>query len=92
MHEAAKRGNYDMIKECLKNNVKKLLYFKLFHHYMRFIVFKTKKVSTHSLDKAGNTPLHWAAYGGHVDCAKILLESSKLVINLQVRFKFEFEF
>jgi ankyrin repeat protein len=85
MHEAAKRGNYDMIKECLKNNVKKL---KLFHNFARLTLIETKKVSTHSLDKAGNTPLHWAAYGGHVDCAKILLESSKLVINLQVRFKF----
>lgn len=33
----------------------------------------SNKVSVNSLDKAGCTPLHWAAHGGHVDCARILL-------------------
>ena len=36
MHDAAKRGNIEFLKECLDN-----------------------KVSANSLDKAGNTPLHW---------------------------------
>ena len=28
------------------------------------------------MDKAGNTPLHWAARGGHVDVFKLLLEKN----------------
>ncbi|EGD80162.1 osteoclast-stimulating factor 1 [Salpingoeca rosetta] len=34
----------------------------------------TNGVSPNALDKAGATPLHWAARGGHVDCAEELLK------------------
>ncbi len=61
MHEAAKRGNCDFLKECIGN-----------------------KISVNSLDQAGNTPLHWAAYGGHVDCVELLFQSDNLIVNLQV--------
>lgn len=60
MHEAAKRGNYDFLKECIDN-----------------------KVSVNSLDKAGNTPLHWASYGGHIECVELLFHSQNLILNLQ---------
>jgi len=26
-------------------------------------------------DSVGNTPLHWSALGGHVDCVKMLLDA-----------------
>ena len=61
MHEAAKRGNYEFLKECIGN-----------------------KISVNSLDQAGNTPLHWASYGGHVDCVELLFQSDNLIVNLQV--------
>ena len=37
-----------------------------------------------SLDKAGSTPLHWAAHGGHIECMKALMEVPKCEINVQV--------
>ncbi len=37
------------------------------------------------LDKAGSTPLHWAAHGGHVECLQTLLAEPKCEINVQVR-------
>ena len=84
MHEAAKRGNYDMLKECLKNNVCNGKFIKIFELIFLTQLYLQKKVSCNSFDKAGNTPLHWAAYGGHIDCVKLLLDSSNSIINLQV--------
>ena len=36
------------------------------------------------LDKAGSTPLHWAAHGGHVDCMETLLAVPNCEVNVQV--------
>ncbi|XP_028411758.1 osteoclast-stimulating factor 1-like [Dendronephthya gigantea] len=41
------------------------------------------KVSVNGLDKAGCTPLHWAAQGGHAECVSILLQQSRIQINVQ---------
>ena len=35
-------------------------------------------------DKAGSTPLHWAAHGGHVECARLLMEVHNCQVNVQV--------
>lgn len=43
------------------------------------------KVSVNGLDKAGNTPLHWAAYGGHADCIVELVRTPGLLIDVQNR-------
>jgi len=45
------------------------------------------QVSVNSLDKAGSTPLHWAAHGGHVECIKALLAVPNCEVSVQVRAK-----
>ena len=40
-------------------------------------------VSVNSLDKSGSTALHWAARGGHVECATTLLKYPKIQLNAQ---------
>ena len=37
-----------------------------------------------SLDKAGSTPIHWAAHGGHIEVMKALLAISNCEFNVQV--------
>ncbi|PVD19643.1 hypothetical protein C0Q70_20133 [Pomacea canaliculata] len=60
LHDAAKRGNMDFMKECIRN-----------------------RVSVNGLDKAGSTPLHWAAHGGHIACLETLLKEPKCEVNVQ---------
>ncbi|XP_077988866.1 osteoclast-stimulating factor 1-like [Glandiceps talaboti] len=43
----------------------------------------TNGVSVNGLDKAGSTPLHWASYGGYIDCMKALLAKPKIQVNVQ---------
>lgn len=43
----------------------------------------TNNVSVNSLDKAGSTPLHWAAHGGHVDCLTALLKVPNCQVSVQ---------
>ena len=50
-------------------------------HMKFFFVFQ---VSVNSLDKAGSTPMHWAAHGGHIECMKALIQASNCNINVQV--------
>uniref|UniRef100_A0A0B7AHD2 Osteoclast-stimulating factor 1 n=1 Tax=Arion vulgaris TaxID=1028688 RepID=A0A0B7AHD2_9EUPU len=60
LHDAAKRGNTDFMRECLHN-----------------------RVSVNGLDKAGSTPIHWAAHGGHIECLKTLLDVQNCEVNVQ---------
>jgi len=39
------------------------------------------KASVIGLDKAGNTPFHWACYSGQMECVKLLLPLSLSIIN-----------
>ncbi|XP_043229485.1 osteoclast-stimulating factor 1-like isoform X1 [Amphibalanus amphitrite] len=41
------------------------------------------RVSVNGLDKAGNTALHWAARGGHLECAEALLAVPTVCVNVQ---------
>ncbi|KAH7964931.1 hypothetical protein HPB49_002576 [Dermacentor silvarum] len=43
----------------------------------------SNKVSVNSLDKAGCTALHWAAHGGHEECARILLSIPGVQVDVQ---------
>ncbi|KAL3865896.1 hypothetical protein ACJMK2_043244 [Sinanodonta woodiana] len=40
-------------------------------------------VSVNGLDKAGSTPVHWAAHGGHTECLVELLKVPNCEINVQ---------
>lgn len=52
IHEAAKRGYTEQIKEALV----------------------TDKDGINKKDSLGNTPLSWAASGGHLEAVKLLIE------------------
>jgi ankyrin repeat protein len=41
------------------------------------------RMSVNGLDKAGSTPLHWAAHGGHVDCVQRLLSVPNCEVDVQ---------
>jgi ankyrin repeat protein len=41
----------------------------------------TNRVSANGLDKSGSTALHWAASGGHEDCAQALLRIPGIELN-----------
>ncbi|XP_033749900.1 osteoclast-stimulating factor 1-like [Pecten maximus] len=43
----------------------------------------SNQVSVNGLDKAGSTPLHWAAHGGHMDCLHVLLQVPNCQVNVQ---------
>lgn len=43
----------------------------------------SNQVSVNGLDRAGSTPLHWAARGGHLHCLLRLLQVPQVQINVQ---------
>jgi len=43
----------------------------------------TNGVSVNGLDKAGATPLHWAARGGHMECVQAILACDNVLISVQ---------
>lgn len=43
-------------------------------------------VSVNGLDKAGATPLYWAAHGGHTDCVEALLSVPNISLDSQVSY------
>jgi len=42
-------------------------------------------VSVNGLDKAGSTPVYWAAHGGHTNCLQTLLTVPNITMNSQVK-------
>lgn len=41
------------------------------------------KIGLNGIDKSGSTALYWAAHGGHIECAQLLLDNSYINLNVQ---------
>lgn len=87
LHEAARRGNMDMLAECLRERVSvnsldksgaTPLYWASHGGHAPAVdtLLKDPKVAVSVQNKLGDTPLHAAAYKGHVECVRLLLASS----------------
>lgn len=76
LHDASKRGNVDLIKELLNQGAS--ANGKLFYR-SSCVTYTLSFVNLLGLDKAGNTPLHWAARSKHIDAVQVLLAKSPLI-------------
>ncbi|CAJ0943968.1 unnamed protein product, partial [Mesorhabditis belari] len=85
LHEAAKRGNIEFLKECLQNEVSinsldksgsTALYWACHggHVEMTSYLLQNTKINILAKNKIGDTALHAAAWRGHPDCVRLLLE------------------
>ena len=63
LHEAAKRGNFPFLQECLTNRVSFTVH--VVWCVLIMLASWNVQVSVNGLDKSGSTALHWAASGGH---------------------------
>ena len=41
------------------------------------------KIALNGVDKSGSTALYWAAHGGHLECANILLQNQYINVDVQ---------
>ncbi|EGT39709.1 hypothetical protein CAEBREN_00026 [Caenorhabditis brenneri] len=87
LHEAARRGNMDMLAECLRERVSvnsldksgaTPLYWAAHGGHTTAVktLLEVPKVAVSVQNKLGDTPLHAAAYKGHVECVRLLLTAS----------------
>lgn len=87
LHEAARRGNMDMLAECLRERVSvnsldksgsTPLYWAAHGGHAAAVdrLLKDEKVAVSVQNKLGDTPLHAAAYKGHVECVRLLLNAA----------------
>ncbi|KAI6178255.1 Variant SH3 domain-containing protein [Aphelenchoides besseyi] len=90
MHEAAKRGNVDLVGECLKNGISvnsldksgsTALYWAALNGHTEEIkeLLKQPNITISPQNKLGDTPLHAASRKGHLDCVKILIDRGACV-------------
>ncbi|MCP9260498.1 Osteoclast-stimulating factor 1 [Dirofilaria immitis] len=87
LHDAAKRGNIEYVKECLDNAVSvnsldksgsTALYWSSHGGHVAIVklLCSVPNMCISAQNKIGDTALHAAAWKGHSECVKILLEYS----------------
>ncbi|CAD6189744.1 unnamed protein product [Caenorhabditis auriculariae] len=87
LHEAAKRGNFDFLKECIREQVSvnsldksasTALYWACHGGHTEIVKYllEIPNAAISSQNKLGDTPLHAASWRGHVDCIRLLLEKN----------------
>ncbi|KAI6182481.1 SH3 domain-containing protein [Aphelenchoides bicaudatus] len=93
MHEAAKRGNLDFVRECLKNKISAnsldtsgstALYWASLNGHLDVVLelLKQPNISMPSQNKLGDTALHAASRKGRIECAKVLIEHGACVFTV----------
>jgi len=84
LHEAAKRGNFDFLTECLTNKISvngfdksgsTALHWAAYSGHLECVIqlLNTPRVSIDVQNKLGDTALHNAAWKGHADIIEELL-------------------
>ncbi|CAI5438550.1 unnamed protein product [Caenorhabditis angaria] len=87
LHEAARRGNMEMLKECIREQVSvnsldksgsTPIYWAAHGGHIEAVkhLLTVPNCSIVSQNKLGDTPLHAASYKGHSECVKMLLDAS----------------
>ncbi|VDM13531.1 unnamed protein product [Wuchereria bancrofti] len=85
MHDAAKRGNIEFVKECLNNAVSvngldksgsTPLYWSSHGGHVEIVklLCSIPSMCISAQNKIGDTALHAAAWKGHLECVKVLLK------------------
>lgn len=88
MHEAAKRGNIVLLKECIENKVSVNSLDQASNTPLHWVIIPFKPFITNSQTLSWFDLSKKAAYGGHQECVQILFLSDNLIINLQVMHSF----
>uniref|UniRef100_A0A1I7WFZ1 Osteoclast-stimulating factor 1 n=1 Tax=Heterorhabditis bacteriophora TaxID=37862 RepID=A0A1I7WFZ1_HETBA len=84
LHEAARRGNFQFLTDCINNQVSvnsldksgsTALYWACHGGHIEIVKYllKISNTAVSSQNKVGDTPLHAASWKGHKQCVEILL-------------------
>lgn len=86
MHEAAKRGNFVFLKECIRNKVSVNSLDQASNSALHWVVTAFLQFWINSRTLSLFDQSKQAAYGGHQECIQVLFLCDNLIIDLQVIF------